>query len=56
MMICSCSDKQKEYLLSAGIFADIQTILDEFMDNGDVIAEVFCVIACLSDLCRFLYI
>lgn len=48
----SCSDEQKQYLLDVGIFGDLQLIVDGFMYNSYVIAEAFCVIACLSDLCE----
>lgn len=54
VIICSCcssSNEQKEYLLDVGIFGDLQCILDGFIDNPDVITEVLCVIACLSDIC-----
>lgn len=50
LFLLSCSDDQKEYLMDVGIFADLQAILDNFVSNPRVIAEAFCIIACLSDL------
>lgn len=52
-LCCSCSSEQKQYLLDVGIFVVLQSILDSLTLSADVIAEVFCVIACLSDICKF---
>ncbi len=38
-----------------GIFVVLQSILDGLILSAGVIAEVFCVIACLSDICKFVY-
>lgn len=48
----SCSSEQKQYLLDVGIFVVLQSILNSLTLSADVIAEVFCVIACLSDICK----
>ena len=52
MYVCisSCSNEQKQYLLDVGIFVVLQSILDDLNLSADVVAEVFCVIACLSDI------
>ena len=50
---CSCGNDQKQYLLDIGIFAVLQSILDGFTQTASVIMEAFCVIACLSDICKF---
>lgn len=51
----SCSSEQKQYLMDVGIFIVLQSILDGFIHSTDVIAEVFCVIACLSDIRKFCF-
>ena len=38
--------------MGVGLFADLQAILDKFTSSAKVIAEVFCIIACLADLCE----
>ncbi len=47
-----CSSDQKQDLLDVGIFAVLVSILNGLILSANVIAEVFCVIACLSDICK----
>ena len=46
----SCNNEDKNYLIKIGMVEDLKKIVDGFMYNADLIAEAFCVIACLSDM------